>query len=254
MVAQRTWARAARRLHAGQRALPADARFIHEPDLDGLALGGRRQAGGYKTGKPALKTACASGSLFGCCGRTDKRRNASLRSSLPTVRSCRLTPHSRSIRSCRSTQRQRTTPSCARSGPYSTHPATTASCSDDKRGFGPLRRGRSAKPASPSALKQCTQSRNVCRSMSGEPLGSTPQHLAASSRDCSSMTHAIASIRRAAFASRVRPASRRKSPTDTSRRVIATAMIAPESNHSEERTTNTVRTGSRPSQRSGRLV
>ena len=53
-----------------------------------------------------------------------------------------------------------------------------------------------------------------------------PQHSAASSRDCPSKTHAIASIRRAALASRVRPASRRKSPTDTSCRVTATAMIA----------------------------
>src|SRR5918995_7065430 len=53
-----------------------------------------------------------------------------------------------------------------------------------------------------------------------------PQLPAASSRDRPSKTSAIASIRRAALASRVRAASRRKSPADRSRRVIATAMSA----------------------------
>src|SRR5215207_8538995 len=53
-----------------------------------------------------------------------------------------------------------------------------------------------------------------------------PQLAAASSRDRPSKTSAIASIRRAASASRVRAASRRKSPADRSRRVIATAMSA----------------------------
>src|SRR5215208_2440623 len=53
-----------------------------------------------------------------------------------------------------------------------------------------------------------------------------PQLSAASSRDRPSKTSAIASIRRAALASRVRAASRRKSPADRSRRVIATAMSA----------------------------
>src|SRR5215210_638534 len=53
-----------------------------------------------------------------------------------------------------------------------------------------------------------------------------PQLAAASSRDRPSKTSAIASIRRAALASRVRAASRRKSPADRSRRVIATAMSA----------------------------
>src|SRR5215203_2962099 len=53
-----------------------------------------------------------------------------------------------------------------------------------------------------------------------------PQLSAASSRDRPSKTSAIASIRRAALASRVRAAARRKSPADRSRRVIATAMSA----------------------------
>src|SRR3712207_2215252 len=53
-----------------------------------------------------------------------------------------------------------------------------------------------------------------------------PQLSAASSRDRPSKTSAIASIRRAALASCVRAASRRKSPADRSRRVIATAMSA----------------------------
>ncbi len=86
MVAQRTRARAPWRPHAGQRTLLADTGLVHEPDLDGLALCCRGQAGRHKAGEPVLKSACVSGLLFGCCGRTDKRRNASLRSSLPTVR------------------------------------------------------------------------------------------------------------------------------------------------------------------------
>ena len=106
----------------------------------------------------------------------------------------------------------------------------------------------------PSTLKQCTQSRSVCRSVSGEPFGSTPQHSAASSRGCPSITHAIASIRRAALAPHVRPASHRKSPTETSYRVIATAMFAPVPNQEAERITDTAQMGSRPSQLSGRLV
>jgi len=73
MVAQRTRARAARRPHAGQRALLADTGFIHEQDFNGLALGCRGQAGGYKACEPVLKTACALGSLFGCCGRSYPR-------------------------------------------------------------------------------------------------------------------------------------------------------------------------------------
>jgi hypothetical protein len=52
-----------------------------------------------------------------------------------------------------------------------------------------------------------------------------PHWAAASPRGRPSSTNAIASIRRDAFASRVRAASRRKSAADNSVRVIATAAI-----------------------------
>jgi hypothetical protein len=53
-----------------------------------------------------------------------------------------------------------------------------------------------------------------------------PQASAAASRECPSSARAIASIRRAAFASRLRAASRRNSAADRSCRVIATAIPA----------------------------
>ncbi len=53
-----------------------------------------------------------------------------------------------------------------------------------------------------------------------------PQAAAATSRDCPSSTRAIANIRRAALASRLRAAWRRNSAADRSRRVISTAISA----------------------------
>jgi hypothetical protein len=56
------------------------------------------------------------------------------------------------IRCWRSTRRQRTTPSRFRSAPSSTQTATSACCSADRRGSGPLRRGWSDKPSRPLAI------------------------------------------------------------------------------------------------------
>src|SRR5579864_4634667 len=71
--------------------LLTDPGFISKPDLNWLAGSLGRQSGGHKRRKLALKTACSSGLLCGCCGRTEIFRNLSLCSSLPTVRSCSVT-------------------------------------------------------------------------------------------------------------------------------------------------------------------
>ena len=83
--------------------LLTDTCFVGEPQFNRFARCFSGQRGGYEIGKPALKTTCSSGSLCGCCGRTERRRNDSLRNSLPIVRSCNSTANSCSIRCCRST-------------------------------------------------------------------------------------------------------------------------------------------------------
>src|SRR5271154_2210269 len=59
---------------ARQRSVLADARFVLKPDLEGFGFGALGEAFGDKLGEVFLKVSWASGSLFGCCGRTDKRR------------------------------------------------------------------------------------------------------------------------------------------------------------------------------------
>ncbi len=91
-------------------------------------------------------------------------------------------------------------------------------------------RGRSYKPARIVAMHPVAQGLPVPvrqAQRNGAAIcatGSTPQVSAASSRDRPSITNAIVGIPRAALASRVHPVSCRKSPTDTSRRMTATAM------------------------------
>ena len=63
----------------GERALLACSGFILEPDFKRFARGGRRDCGSYRLAELFLKRACASGSGasgsdFGCCGHTDRRR------------------------------------------------------------------------------------------------------------------------------------------------------------------------------------
>ena len=90
-VARGAGTRATLRPDTGQRALLAntvDRRWrstVGEPDLHRPAERFRRHGGGHEIARAALKTVCSSGLLKGCCGRTDSRRNDSLRSSLPTV-------------------------------------------------------------------------------------------------------------------------------------------------------------------------
>src|SRR5271166_1183903 len=132
-------------------ALLADACFVAEPDLDRRTVSDSTDRLLYQISKAPLKACCSAMSLSGCWGRTDKRRKPSRASSLPMVRSWKLTWNSRSIRSRRSRQRQRTTPSRSRSGPLSIHSATSASWSAERRGSGPGA-GRLESPAIPSAL------------------------------------------------------------------------------------------------------
>src|SRR3954471_17258385 len=65
-----------------QRTLLTNTGLVAEPDLHRLARRLWRQCRGYESRKLRLKDACASGSLLGCCGRTESRRNDSLCSSL----------------------------------------------------------------------------------------------------------------------------------------------------------------------------
>ena len=62
---------------AGQRALLADPRFILKPHLQRLAPSMFRQRVGYPRGEVFLNVSWVSGSDFGCCGRTESRRNPS---------------------------------------------------------------------------------------------------------------------------------------------------------------------------------
>ena len=64
-----------------------------------------------EAGKVFLKACCAAGSVLGCSGRTERRRNPCLARYLPIVRSCSFTPNASSTRACKSAQRHRTTPS-----------------------------------------------------------------------------------------------------------------------------------------------
>ena len=57
-----------------QRALLADAGFVLKPDFEGFGLGLLGKAFEDKLEEVFFKASWASGSLFGCCGRTDKRR------------------------------------------------------------------------------------------------------------------------------------------------------------------------------------
>ena len=92
----------------------------------------------------------------------------------------------------RSIRRQRATPSTLRLGPVSTMTASSASCSGDRRGFGPSVQW-SKRPSGPAALKRWTQSRKVWRSM--------PPILAAAPRSIPSRTAANDNSRRLWFAS-----------------------------------------------------
>ena len=78
----------------GYRSLLSDPCLIGEPDFHRFAGRIGRQSGCYKGRKLALKTACSSGLLCGCCGRTEMCRNDNLCNSLPTVLSCSLTANS----------------------------------------------------------------------------------------------------------------------------------------------------------------
>ena len=84
------------------------------------------------------KDAGLAGSALGWRGRVDTRAQRSRCSSLPTLRSCKATPHSRAIRAWMSTQRRRTTPSTSTSGPRRIQPATSASCPGESRDGAPL--------------------------------------------------------------------------------------------------------------------
>ncbi len=94
-----------------QRPLLTHTGFVLKPNLQWFAAGRFGQNGRYLCSEVFLNASCASGSDFGCCGRTDKRRKPSFTSCLPTVRSCMTTPKRSSILRLRSMRRQRTTPS-----------------------------------------------------------------------------------------------------------------------------------------------
>lgn len=57
-----------------QRSLLANASFVLKPDFEGFGFGVLGKAFGHQLREVFLKVSWASGSLFGCCGRTDKRR------------------------------------------------------------------------------------------------------------------------------------------------------------------------------------
>ena len=73
-IARRTGSGAAPGPDAGERALLPHARFILEPDLDGFALRSLRDRRRYRRTEVFLKASWASGSVLGCCGRTDSLR------------------------------------------------------------------------------------------------------------------------------------------------------------------------------------
>ena len=67
-----------------------------------------------------LKACCAAGSVLGCSGRTEKRKNPCLARYLSIVRSCNFTLNTSSTRACKSAQRHCTTLSSIGLGPAST--------------------------------------------------------------------------------------------------------------------------------------
>ena len=72
-IARRPGSGAAPGPDPGEGSLLPHARFILEPDLDGFALRSLRDRRRYRT-EVFLKASWASGSVFGCCGRTDSLR------------------------------------------------------------------------------------------------------------------------------------------------------------------------------------
>ncbi len=116
-ITRRAWACPTPGPDAGQCALLPHSGFILEPDFQWLVARGFGKGLRYNVLEVFLNAACAAGSAFGCCGRTESRRNPSAARCLPTVRSCSCTPNSVSIRRLRSAQRQCTTPSVCGSGP-----------------------------------------------------------------------------------------------------------------------------------------
>lgn len=105
----------------GERALLADSGFILKPDLKRLGLRRFRQGRLYRGGEVFLNASCAAGSDFGRWGRTERRRNPSAASCLPTVRSCMSTPKRSSILRFRSMRRQRNHPVNGMTRPLSHH-------------------------------------------------------------------------------------------------------------------------------------
>src|SRR3954471_16476389 len=77
-----------------------------------------------------------------------------------------------------------------------------------------------------------------------------PAARAASAREAPSSTSAKASIRRAARASRHRPASRRRPPASGSRRVIATVIAPPPIGHTADPRPRAARGATDPTVRS----
>lgn len=73
-VARRTGSGAAPGPDAGQGSLLADPGFILEPDFDGFALRSLRDRRRYRRAEVFLNASCASGSVLGCCGRTESLR------------------------------------------------------------------------------------------------------------------------------------------------------------------------------------
>lgn len=73
-VARGTGSRAAFGPDAGEGALLANPRFILEPDFERSALRGLRDRNRYRRAEVFLKDSCATGSVLGCCGRTESLR------------------------------------------------------------------------------------------------------------------------------------------------------------------------------------
>jgi len=72
--------------------LLADAGFVLEPDLDGLAAGYPADMGFERAREVFLNAWMTSPSCFGCCGRALICEKPSVFNSLPIVRSWYLTP------------------------------------------------------------------------------------------------------------------------------------------------------------------
>ena len=81
----------------------------------------------HGAGEVALKDACAAASCPGWRGRATRRRKPRRRSTSLMLRSASTMPNRTLITRARSARRQHTTPRRARSGPWRTHPATSAS-------------------------------------------------------------------------------------------------------------------------------